>query len=61
MCCELHACANDIPTRWPDALIRLVLLTIHIAACLNIDLESAIDLKHRFNQTRSYRHGNKLA
>ena len=40
-----------------DAFIRL----LDLCAWLNIDIEHAILLKRAYNNTRPYRHGNKLA
>jgi NTP pyrophosphatase (non-canonical NTP hydrolase) len=40
-----------------DAIIRL----LDFAGGANLDLEGAIRAKVRYNETRPYRHGNKLA
>jgi NTP pyrophosphatase (non-canonical NTP hydrolase) len=40
-----------------DAVIRIA----DLCEALGLDLESAIELKHEYNKTRSHRHGGKLA
>lgn len=40
-----------------DAMIRIM----DLAGYLGIDLEKVINIKHEYNQSRSYRHGGKLA
>lgn len=40
-----------------DAVIRI----LDLCGYLGIDLESEIELKHNYNTTRPYRHGNKKA
>lgn len=38
-----------------DIMIRIM----DFASYMGVDLENAISVKHEFNKTRSYRHGNK--
>lgn len=40
-----------------DAVIRI----FHLAGLLGLDLENAVLNKMRYNETREYRHGGKLA
>jgi NTP pyrophosphatase (non-canonical NTP hydrolase) len=40
-----------------DEFIRL----LHLCAYYKLDIDQLIDTKMRYNETRSYRHGNKIA
>jgi NTP pyrophosphatase (non-canonical NTP hydrolase) len=46
---------EGIPIELADAVIRIG----DFCGAYGIDLENAVVLKTRFNETRSYRHGNK--
>lgn len=46
---------KGIPSELADVVIRILDLCEHY----DIDLETALLAKHRFNQTRPYKHGNK--
>jgi NTP pyrophosphatase (non-canonical NTP hydrolase) len=48
---------EGIPIELADVLIRL----LDTAEQYGINLEEAVEIKHQFNKTRSYRHGNKKA
>ena len=46
-----------IPIELADAVIRIK----DTCESLGIDLDAAIEMKHEFNKTRPYQHGNKRA
>jgi NTP pyrophosphatase (non-canonical NTP hydrolase) len=48
---------EGLGTELADVLIRL----LHLTADLNIDLDYLVDLKLKYNNTRSFRHGGKRA
>jgi len=50
---------NGKPTGFPSELADAVIRILDLAEALNIDLEHVIALKHEYNKSRSYRHGNK--
>jgi NTP pyrophosphatase (non-canonical NTP hydrolase) len=49
------------PEGVPSELADVVIRGLDLCGHLGIDLESAIELKHRYNQSRPFRHGNKRA
>ena len=44
-----------------EELADIVIRALDVAGALGIDIERAVENKHRYNVTRAYRHGNKLA
>lgn len=48
---------QGFPSELADAVIRIM----DLAERLKIDLFGAIEQKHEYNKTRSFRHGNKRA
>lgn len=50
---------NGKPEGIPSELADVVIRVMDICEQFGIDLESAIKIKHEYNKTRSYRHGNK--
>jgi len=44
-----------------EELADVVIRVFDMAKAFNIDIERAIEIKHAYNKTRSYRHGGKLA
>lgn len=48
---------EGIPIELADCLIRI----LDTCEAYNIDIEEAINVKMKYNQTRPYRHGGKLA
>jgi NTP pyrophosphatase (non-canonical NTP hydrolase) len=46
-----------IPVELADAIIRI----LDFCEGFDIDIDQALCIKHRYNQTRSYRHGVKIA
>lgn len=61
--CEiLHIYYNDDsekPEGFGVELADVVIRVLDLAHSLDIDMVAMINLKHEYNQTRSYRHGNK--
>ena len=47
---------EGIPAEMADILLRM----FHMAAFYNIDLESAVIEKQKFNRTRPYKHGKEF-
>lgn len=47
------------PGGFPSELADVVIRVMDMAEWLGIDLEQVIVIKNKYNQTRSYRHGNK--
>ena len=56
-----HPVKGDKPLGVPIELADIVIRVMDFCAHAGIDLEAAITAKHRYNLTRSYRHGGKLA
>lgn len=42
-----------------EELADIIIRVLDSAKRLNIDIRRAIEVKHEYNKTRSYRHGNK--
>jgi NTP pyrophosphatase (non-canonical NTP hydrolase) len=59
----IHKCiseAYDAPRKLvPAILAKLMLMTLAMAKHLGLDIEAEVELKHNYNLTRKYRHGNK--
>lgn len=53
--------SNGKPCGFPVELADIVIRCLDLAGYLAIDLESMIDLKMAYNETRPYRHGDKAA
>jgi NTP pyrophosphatase (non-canonical NTP hydrolase) len=49
------------PVGFPSELADIVIRCYDLAGALNIDLNEVIEIKHKFNELRSYRHGGKKA
>lgn len=47
---------EGIPIELADCIIRILDYCGHE----NIDIENALKIKHEYNKTRSYKHGNKI-
>lgn len=60
---ELHApgCPATKPEGIPTELADLVIRVLHTCEFYGIDLESIMKLKMKYNETREYRHGGKIA
>lgn len=50
---------NGKPEGFAIELADTVIRIMDLCGALNIDLEEAVALKHEYNKTRPYRHGNK--
>ena len=50
---------NGKPIGFPSELADAVIRILDLCDALDIDLEHIIALKHEYNKTRSYKHGNK--
>ncbi len=48
---------EGIPVELADTIIRI----LHLVGHYNIPIETIMEEKMRYNETRSYRHGNKIA
>lgn len=44
-----------------EELADIVIRALDVSGALNIDISRAVKLKNDYNQTRAFRHGNKLA
>lgn len=54
----------DNPTKpegFPIELADTIIRILHIAGQYDLDMDSLIELKMAYNETRPYRHGNKTA
>lgn len=51
---------NDKPEGVPIELADVIIRILHFSAKHNIDLEGMIDLKMAYNESRPFRHGNKV-
>lgn len=49
------------PEGFPIELADIVIRCFDLSAAMGIDLARAIEIKHRYNETRGYRHGGKAA
>lgn len=58
---EEYTVATGKPTGFPSEIADVFIRLGDLCAYLNIDAEGAIERKMKFNETRSYRHGNKVA
>lgn len=56
---EVTASGNGKPFGFPTELADVVIRVLDLAAALDIDLQDVIEKKHRYNETRTYRHGGK--
>lgn len=52
---------NGKPEGFDAEIADIVIRCFDLAGALDIDLESAIRMKHEFNETRPHRHGGKRA
>jgi NTP pyrophosphatase (non-canonical NTP hydrolase) len=52
---------NQKPLGIPTELADVVIRVMDTCEVLGIDLQSAIEEKHKYNSTRAYRHGGKKA
>ena len=50
---------SEKPEGFGVELADVVIRVLDLAHSLDIDMVAMINLKHEYNQTRSYRHGNK--
>lgn len=49
------------PEGWAVELVDVLLRTLDVLGTTAISIESLMEMKHEYNKTRPYRHGNKLA
>jgi NTP pyrophosphatase (non-canonical NTP hydrolase) len=55
-----YPCDKGIPlTCLDEELADLIIRTLDISKCLNVDIQRAVETKHKYNTTRAHRHGNK--
>ena len=52
---------KDRPAGFADELADVLIRVFDLCGYLNIDLEKALKEKMKYNETRPYRHGGKLA
>lgn len=50
---------NGKPEGWPTELADVAIRLLDLAEATGVDLEEAMRVKHRFNMTRSFKHGGK--
>ena len=55
VCCKEPMKPEGIPIELADTIIRI----LDFCGEEGIDIEKAIDIKHKYNETRPYRHGGK--
>lgn len=55
--CDKNCNLTQIEEELADIIIRV----LDMAGELDIDIETAVMVKHEYNSTREYRHGNKCA
>lgn len=58
---EIYFDSNGKPLGFPTEIADVVIRIFDLCGGLEIDLEDAIKVKMKYNKTRSYRHGNKIA
>ena len=44
-----------------EELADIIIRALDVGGALGVDIDKSIKLKHAYNQTREFRHGNKLA
>jgi len=57
----LEAFRNNDSDNFREEIADIAIRLLDLCEAFHIDLEHEIEKKHKFNQSRSYRHGNKLA
>jgi NTP pyrophosphatase (non-canonical NTP hydrolase) len=55
----MHAFEKHVKNTYEDELADTVIRVLDLAAAQGIDLEKAIALKMRYNETRPHKHGKK--
>jgi NTP pyrophosphatase (non-canonical NTP hydrolase) len=60
---ELHTIqyrADGKPAGFPIELADIILRTLDLAGALGIDIDTAVAVKHGYNETRPYKHGKAI-
>lgn len=52
---------GEKPCGFPSELADVIIRTLDLCAHLEIDIDAEIEAKMRYNKTRPYRHGGKIA
>lgn len=58
---EIYYNGNSKPEGFPIELADTIIRILHIAHRFNLDMDTLIELKMTYNETRPYRHGGKIA
>lgn len=58
---EYHDVSGWMLTNLHEELADIIIRALDMAGRLNIDIESVVAAKHKYNATRPKRHGGKLA
>lgn len=53
-------CGPQKPDGWAVELVDCLIRVLDMLAHYEIDVEAVMKIKHEFNKTRPYRHGNKV-
>ena len=58
--CETYFGENGKPEGIPSELADVIIRVLDMCAHYGIDIEQILEVKHKFNITRSYKHGGKV-
>lgn len=58
--CETYYSENGKPEGIPSELADVIIRVLDMCAHYGIDIEQILEVKHKFNITRPYKHGGKV-
>lgn len=58
--CETYSNENGKPEGIPSELADVIIRVLDMCAHYGIDIEQILEVKHKFNITRDYKHGGKV-
>lgn len=58
--CETYSGKNGKPEGIPSELADVIIRVLDMCAHYGIDIEQILEVKHKFNITRPYKHGGKV-